>query len=77
MNTEDKNFIEGRRSFLKGTAYSVAGATLAAGVFKTVADTPAMAETKFTPTPKTLSFYPPLEEWDSFTELSGDKHHVV
>ncbi len=29
MNTEDKNFIEGRRSFLKGTAYSVAGATLA------------------------------------------------
>ncbi len=72
MNTEDKNFIEGRRSFLKGTAYSVAGATLAAGVFKTVADTPAMAETKFTPTPKTLSFYPPFAEWDSFTELSGE-----
>ena len=34
-------FVESRRTFLKGTAYSVAGATLAAGVFKTVADTPA------------------------------------
>jgi len=68
----DNNFIEGRRSFLKGTAYSVAGATLAAGVFETVATTPAQAETKFTATPKTLSFYPPLEEWDSFTELDGD-----
>ena len=71
-NTHDKTFIEGRRSFLKGTAYSVAGATLAAGVFKTVAQTPAMAETKFTPTPKTLAFYPPLKEWDSFRELDGD-----
>jgi len=48
MNRDNKNFIEGRRSFLKGTAYSVAGATLAAGVFETVASTPAQAETKFT-----------------------------
>jgi len=71
-DTHDKTFIEGRRSFLKGTAYSVAGATLATGVFKTVAQTPAMAETKFTATPKTLSFYPPLEEWDSFRELDGN-----
>ena len=70
-STTDKNFIEGRRSFLKGTAYSVAGATLATGVFKTVAETPAVAENKFTPTPDTLAFYPPLEEWDSFTELDG------
>ncbi len=70
--SHEGKFLEGRRSFLKGTAYSVAGATLAAGVFKTVADTPAHAETKFTPTPKTLAFYPPLEEWDSFTELSGE-----
>ena len=69
----DNNFIEGRRSFLKGTAYSVAGATLAAGVFETVASTPVVAqETKFTATPKTLAFYPPLEEWDSFTELDGN-----
>ena len=68
----DNNFIEGRRSFLKGTAYSVAGATLAAGVFETVVSTPAAAEeTKFTSTPKTLQFYPPLEEWDSFKELDG------
>jgi anaerobic selenocysteine-containing dehydrogenase len=72
MNTEDKNFIEGRRSFLKGTAYTVAGASLATGVFKAVIDTPAVAETKFTPTPKTLAFYPPFSEWDSFTELSGE-----
>jgi len=68
----DNNFIEGRRSFLKGTAYSVAGATLAAGVFETIVDTHAMAEgKKFTSTPKTLSFYPPLQEWDSFKELDG------
>ena len=71
-NTHDKTFIESRRSFLKGTAYSVAGATLATGVFKAVAETPAVAETKFTPTPKTLAFYPPLEEWDSFRELDGE-----
>ena len=69
----DNNFIEGRRSFLKGTAYSVAGATLAAGVFETIVDTPAMAEDKkFTATPKTLSFYPTLQEWDSFKELDGN-----
>ena len=69
MNNEESTlqegkFVESRRTFLKGTAYSVAGATLAAGVFKTVADTPAEAEGKFTPTPETLSFYPPLKEWD-------------
>jgi len=71
MNKNDKNFIESRRNFLKGTAYTVAGTTLALGVFKTVVETPAMAETQFTPTPKSLSFYPPLEQWDSFTELDG------
>jgi anaerobic selenocysteine-containing dehydrogenase len=70
---EEGKFVESRRTFLKGTAYSVAGATLAAGVFKTVADTPAAAEDgKFTATPETLSFYPPFAEWDSFTELDGD-----
>jgi len=73
MNNDKSAFVESRRTFLKGSAYTVAGATLAAGVFKTVADTPAMAEeNKFTATPETLSFYPPLEEWDSFTELDGD-----
>ncbi len=70
---QDNNFIESRRSFLKGTAYSVAGATLAAGVFETIVETPAQAEDKnFTATPKSLAFYPPLEQWDSFKELDGD-----
>ena len=69
----DNNFIEGRRSFLKGTAYSVAGATLATGVFEAIINTPATAEESgFTATPKTLSFYPPLKDWDSFKELDGD-----
>ena len=73
MNSEKPTFIESRRSFLKGTAYTVAGAALAKGVFETIAETPATAaESKFTPTPKVLSFYPPLEEWDSFTELDGN-----
>ncbi len=72
MNNDKPTFIESRRTFLKGTAYTVAGAALAKGVFETIADTPAMAEeSKFTPTPKTLAFYPPLSEWDSFTELDG------
>ena len=69
----DHGFFESRRSFLKGTAYSVAGATVAAGVFKTLGDTPAQAqEGKFTATPEHLAFYPPLEEWDSFKELDGN-----
>jgi len=73
MNTEKPSFIEGRRNFLKGTAYTVAGTALVKGVFDTIVTTPAMAEdSKFTPTPKTLSFYPPLDEWDSFTELDGN-----
>jgi hypothetical protein len=29
MNNEQPTFVESRRTFLKGTAYSVAGATLA------------------------------------------------
>ena len=36
-------FIESRRSFLKGTAYTVAGATLAKGVFSTIAETPVLS----------------------------------
>ena len=70
---QDNNFIESRRTFLKGTAYTVAGASLAAGVFETIVDTPAAAqETNFTATPKSLAFYPPLKDWDSFKELDGD-----
>jgi len=72
MNDKKPTFIESRRTFLKGTAYTVAGASLAKGVFETIIDTPATAqESSFTPTPKTLSFYPPLAEWDSFRELDG------
>jgi len=72
MNDKSSSFFESRRTFLKGTAYTVAGATLAKGVFSTMVDTPAYAEdTKFTATPENLSFYPPLAEWDSFTELDG------
>ena len=72
MNSNQPAFFESRRNFLKGTAYTVAGAAMAKGVFEAIADTPAMAESKFTPTPKSLAFYPPLEEWDSFTELDGN-----
>ena len=72
MNKTESSFFESRRTFLRGTAYTVVGATVAKGVFSTIVDTPAMAEeTKFTSTPENLSFYPPLEEWDSFTELDG------
>ncbi|HHH51869.1 MAG TPA: twin-arginine translocation signal domain-containing protein, partial [Campylobacterales bacterium] len=72
MNKTESSFFESRRTFLKGTVYTVAGATVAKGVFSTIVDTPAMAEdTKFTSTPESLSFYPPLEEWNSFTELDG------
>ena len=72
MNKTTSSFFESRRTFLKGTAYTVAGATVAKGVFTTIVDTPAMAEeTKFTATPQSLSFYPPLEEWNNFQELDG------
>ncbi len=72
MNKEQSSFFESRRIFLKGTAYTVGGAVVAKGVFSTVVDTPAFAEdSKFTATPESLSFYPPFEEWDNFTELDG------
>ncbi|MCB4748162.1 MAG: molybdopterin-dependent oxidoreductase, partial [Sulfurovum sp.] len=73
MNNKQSTFVESRRTFLKGTAYSVAGASLATGVFKAIVETPAEAEEiKFTATPSTLSFYPPLKDWDSFKELDGN-----
>jgi anaerobic selenocysteine-containing dehydrogenase len=71
MSKENSVFIQSRRTFLKATAFGVAGATLAKGVFETIVNTPAMAESQFTPTPQTLSFYPSLEQWDSFVELDG------
>jgi anaerobic selenocysteine-containing dehydrogenase len=73
MNNEKSSFFESRRTFLKGTTYTVAGAVVAKGVFSTIVETPLMAEdeSKFTSTPESLRFYPKLEEWDSFTELDG------
>ena len=60
-----------RRTFLKGAAFTVAGATLARGVFSTDAVAESVSESKFTNTPSSLSFYPPLKEWDNFAELDG------
>ncbi|MBU1669437.1 molybdopterin-dependent oxidoreductase [bacterium] len=72
MNNNKSSFFESRRTFLKGTTYAVAGAAVAKGVFSTIVDTPAFAEdTKFTSTPENLVFYPPFDQWDSFTELDG------
>ena len=60
-----------RRTFLKGAAFSVAGVTLAKGVFSTDAVAESVTESKFTNTPNSLSFYPPQKEWDNFLELDG------
>lgn len=64
-------YLESRRTFLKGAAFTVAGATLVKGVFTTDAVAESVKESKFTNTPDNLSFYPPLSEWDSFQELDG------
>jgi len=64
-------FLESRRKFLKGSAYSVVGASVAAGVFSNVVAEEAEETSKFTSTPATLDFYPPVDEWDSFKELDG------
>jgi len=68
----ERMFLESRRKFLKGTAYGVAGATVATGVFTTVIAEETKETSKFTSTPDRLDFYPPVEEWDSFLELDGD-----
>ncbi len=65
-------FIQSRRNFLKGTAATVASAVVAKGVFSTIVVSEAGAKSSFSNTPKTLQFYPPLEEWDDFSELDGD-----
>jgi anaerobic selenocysteine-containing dehydrogenase len=65
-------YLESRRTFLKGAAFTVAGAAIAKGVFTTDAIAESVSESKFTNTPKNLSFYPPMEEWNDFKELDGD-----
>ncbi|MBN2895586.1 MAG: molybdopterin-dependent oxidoreductase [Campylobacterales bacterium] len=65
-------FLESRRSFMKGAAFTVAGAAIAKGVFSTDAVAESVSQSKFTNTPDTLSFYPPLEQWSDFQELSGE-----
>ena len=64
-------YLESRRTFLKGAAFTVAGATIAKGVFSTDAIAESVNETKFTDTPDSLAFYPPIEEWNDFKELDG------
>ena len=65
-------YLESRRTFLKGAAFTVAGAAIAKGVFATDAAAESVSESKFTNTPSSLSFYPDQSEWDSFKELDGD-----
>ncbi|MEA3373272.1 MAG: molybdopterin-dependent oxidoreductase [Campylobacterota bacterium] len=65
-------YLESRRSFLKGAAFTVAGAAIAKGVFTTDAIAESVSDSQFTNTPDSLSFYPPLDQWEGFQELSGD-----
>ncbi len=65
-------YLESRRTFLKGAAFTVAGAAIAKGVFTTDAIADSVSESKFTDTPDSLSFYPPLDQWDDFKELDGN-----
>ena len=65
-------YLQSRRTFLKGAAFSVAGAAIAKGVFTADAMAESVEESKFTNTPDSLSFYPPMEEWADFKELDGN-----
>ena len=65
-------YLQSRRTFLKGAAFTVAGATIAKGVFTTDAIAESIEESKFTDTPDSLSFYPPMDQWDDFKELDGN-----
>ncbi|MDT8338848.1 MAG: molybdopterin-dependent oxidoreductase [Sulfurimonas sp.] len=65
-------YLESRRTFLKGAAFTVAGASIAKGVFTADAIADSVSDSKFTNTPDSLSFYPPMSEWDDFKELDGD-----
>ena len=64
-------YLQSRRTFLKGAAFSVAGVAIAKGVFATDAVAESVSESKFTNTPDSLSFYPDVKEWNSFKELDG------
>ncbi len=57
-------YLESRRTFLKGAAFTVAGAAIAKGVFTTDAAAESVENSKFTNTPDSLSFYPPLDQWE-------------
>ena len=65
-------YLESRRTFLKGAAFTVAGAAIAKGVFTTDAIAESVHESKFTDTPDSISFYPSQDQWDGFQELSGE-----
>ena len=65
-------YLQSRRSFLKGAAFTVAGAAIAKGVFTTDAMAESVNDSKFTNTPDSLSFYPPQDQWEGFSELSGE-----
>ncbi|MBA3025807.1 MAG: molybdopterin-dependent oxidoreductase [Sulfurimonas sp.] len=65
-------YLQSRRTFLKGAAFTVAGAAIAKGVFTTDVLAESVEQSKFTNTPDSLSFYPPMEEWNDFKELDGD-----
>jgi len=64
-------YLESRRTFLKGAAFTVAGAAIAKGVFETDAVAESVTSTKFTNTPQNLDFYPPVDEWNKYEELDG------
>jgi anaerobic selenocysteine-containing dehydrogenase len=73
MNKNSGSFFESRRVFLKGTAYTVAGATIAKGVFETIIDTPAIADNhEKVIAPINLEKYPDPQKWDSYHELDGN-----
>ncbi len=65
-------YLQSRRTFLKGAAFTVAGAAIVRGVFTTDALAESVTESKFTNTPDSLSFYPPMQEWADFKELDGN-----
>jgi anaerobic selenocysteine-containing dehydrogenase len=65
-------YLQSRRTFLKGAAFSVAGAAIVKGVFTADAIAESVEESKFTNTPDSLSFYPPMDEWSDFKELDGN-----
>ena len=65
-------YNQSRRTFLKGAAFTVAGAAIAKGVFETNAVAESVENSKFTNTPDEINFYPSIEEWDNFQELDGD-----